>query len=167
MTVDLLKSGDQVVESEGDPVLLISRPMNKAIGEMTLDIEDRPEGAHVVLRRIGNVESQPGGDEMDTPFERVAATNELQPGEMKVVQVQGEEVCLVNLAGEFYAISDDCTHAGGPLHVGELEEEEVECPLHGSRFNVKTGEPTEPPASIGVKVFEVRVEGEDILVKPR
>lgn len=98
-------------------------------------------------------------------FHKVGTTDELAPGEMKAVEVEGKEILLVNLDGEFYAIDNICAHAGGSLVEGFLEGEEVECPLHGSRFNVKTGELDLPPAYEPQTTFEVRLDESDILVK--
>lgn len=102
----------------------------------------------------------------EAEFEKVATKSELQPGAMKLVHVGGEDVCLVNVADQYYAIGNVCTHMGGPLNEGTLEGQELECPLHGSRFNVTTGESTEPPAEEPIKAYTVRVEGQDILVGP-
>jgi nitrite reductase/ring-hydroxylating ferredoxin subunit len=63
---------------------------------------------------------------------------------MKEVQIDGEDVCIVNVEGKYYAIGNVCTHDGGPLADGSLENYQVECPWHGS---VRTGEVTNPPAT--------------------
>ncbi len=97
-------------------------------------------------------------------FIKVATTGDLSPGKAMKVEVNDEEVALFNLDGEYYAISDVCTHAGGPLSDGELDGEEVECPWHGGRFNVRSGEVTGPPAPRAVESYSVKVEGEDILI---
>lgn len=97
-------------------------------------------------------------------FIKVATTGDLSPGKAMKVEVNDEEVALFNLDGTYYAIGDVCTHAGGPLSEGELEGEEVECPWHGSRFNVRTGEVLTPPAPKAVESYSVKVEGEDILI---
>lgn len=97
-------------------------------------------------------------------FVKVASTSDLPPGELLIVEVDGKEVALANVGGEIYAISNECTHRGGPLGEGVLEGEEVECPWHAGRFNVKSGEATSPPPSEGVATFQVQVEGEDIKV---
>ncbi len=99
-------------------------------------------------------------------FVKVAKTHELPPGEMKMVELGDDQILLTNLDGQFYAISDVCTHAGGSLSDGSLEGEEVECPLHGSRFNARTGEVLGLPADEAQPRYEVRVVGTDILVKP-
>ena len=101
-----------------------------------------------------------------TEFLRVASVSDLQPGEKMRVAYGDEDVGLFNIEGAFFAISDVCTHDYGPLVDGELEGDEIECPRHGARFNVRTGEET-PPAYEPVPCYEVRVEGDDILISPR
>ena len=86
---------------------------------------------------------------------------------MKIFQFNGEEVCVVNVDGRYYAINNICTHEGGPLADGKLEGYEVECPWHGSKFDVRTGEVTNPPASEPEPTYEVKVEGNNILVRKR
>ena len=103
---------------------------------------------------------------MADDFVKVATTDSLASGEMTLVTVGTEEVLLSKVGGEFFAISNDCSHALAPLHTGMLEDNEVECPFHGSRFNVKTGEATQGPAGAGQKVYAVRMEGDDVLVGP-
>ena len=100
-------------------------------------------------------------------FVKIAQINELQPLQMKMFQINDEEVCVVNVDGKYYAINNICTHEGGPLADGKLEGYEVECPWHGSKFDVRTGEVTNPPASEPEPTYEVKVEGNIILVKKR
>ena len=102
----------------------------------------------------------------ESGFEKVADTGELSPGEMKSVSLSHGEVLLANVGGNFYAISDTCTHRGGTLSDGDLDGEQVQCPLHGAIFNVITGEVHNPPAQEGVQAHEVRISGNDILVGP-
>ena len=99
-------------------------------------------------------------------FEKVAEIGELSPGEMKSVMLGQEEVLLANVNGNFYAISDTCTHVGGTLSDGELDGAQVECPLHGAVSNVVSGEVLNPPARESVQAREVRISGNDILVGP-
>ena len=103
---------------------------------------------------------------MPEGFEKVAQTGDLSPGQMKTVRLGDEEILLANVGGSYHAISDICTHAYASLSEGDLNEEEVECPLHGSAFNVKSGEVLSPPAGEGLTVYAVRVEGNDILIGP-
>jgi nitrite reductase/ring-hydroxylating ferredoxin subunit len=82
------------------------------------------------------------------------------------VEVGEERVILANLGGHLYAVNDVCTHADGSLSDGLLEGEEVECPLHGSRFNVISGDVLQGPAQVPIQCYTVRVEGADILIGP-
>ena len=96
-------------------------------------------------------------------FVRVASTSDLKPGENKVVEVNGEQVALFNVDGEFFAISNTCAHRGGPLGEGYLEGDTVTCPWHGWRFNVKTGANAMMP-NMKVANYQVKVEGSDVFV---
>lgn len=99
-------------------------------------------------------------------FIKVAKVSDLKPGEKVLVEYDDEDVGVFNLDGEIYAISDVCTHDGGPLVESELEGDQVICPRHGARFNVKTGEQT-MPAFAPVPLYDVKIEGEDILIAPK
>jgi nitrite reductase/ring-hydroxylating ferredoxin subunit len=96
---------------------------------------------------------------------KVASVDEIKPGKMKKVEVNGVEICLANVGGKFFAIGNVCTHTGGPLCDGSLEGFEVECPWHGSKFDVRSGKVTNPPAREPEPAFEVKVQGKDVLVK--
>ena len=97
-------------------------------------------------------------------FVFAAKVGEIPPGRVKTVAIGEEDVALCNVDGEFYAIANVCTHDHGPLGAGYLTGEEIECPRHGARFNVRTGEVKVLPAIMPVPTFEVRIEGDDILV---
>ena len=98
-------------------------------------------------------------------FVRVASTSEVPPNKMKVVQYKSQAVCLANVEGKYYAIRNTCTHLGGPLAQGKLDDRIVECPWHGSRFDLATGEVKRGPAQTPESVYEVKVEGTGILVR--
>lgn len=98
-------------------------------------------------------------------FVKVAETKDIQHSEMKEVQIDGEDICIVNIEGKYYAIGNVCTHEGGPLADGTLEGYEVECPWHGSKFDIRTGEVTNPPASEPEPTYEIKVDGNSIVVK--
>jgi nitrite reductase/ring-hydroxylating ferredoxin subunit len=100
----------------------------------------------------------------DRVFVKVAKVGELAPGAMTMVEVGDDQILLANVAGNIYACDDVCTHAFAPLSEGTLDGEQVECPLHGSVFNVTTGEAIGPPADENLRVFQVQIEGQDILV---
>ena len=99
-------------------------------------------------------------------FIKVAKTSDLAPGEKMLVEYDEDDVGIFNINGEFYAISDVCTHDGGPLVEGKLDGEWVICPRHGARFNIKTGQQT-MPAFAPVPLYEVKIEGDDILIAPQ
>jgi 3-phenylpropionate/trans-cinnamate dioxygenase ferredoxin subunit len=89
-------------------------------------------------------------------------------GEARQVVLAGREVCLVNLGEEgFRAIGDLCSHADAHLHEGEVDAEDrtIECPRHGSLFDLDTGKPRSLPATLPVTTFEVATEGDDILIE--
>ena len=98
-------------------------------------------------------------------FLKVAKAGDVSPGKGIMVEVNGKKIALFNVAGSFYAIDDTCTHMGGPLSQGVLEEKQVRCPWHGALFDVTSGEVVGPPAPIGVNRYNVRVEGADIEVE--
>jgi glycine betaine catabolism B len=98
-------------------------------------------------------------------FVKVADTKDIPPSKMKEVQVDGENICIANVDGKYYAIGSICTHEGGPLADGTLEGYEVECPWHQSKFDVRTGEVTSPPASEPEPAYEVKVDGNNVLIK--
>ena len=98
-------------------------------------------------------------------FLKVADTKDIPPSKMKEVQVDGENICVANVEGKYYAIGSICTHEGGPLADGTLEGYEVECPWHQSKFDVRTGEVTSPPASEPEPSYEIKVDGNKILIK--
>lgn len=110
------------------------------------------------------VDHATGGDVM-SKLVKVATIDEMADQPAKCIEAEGQKIALFVVGGEFHAISDTCTHRGGPLSEGELEGTEVVCPWHGARFDVKTGTVVGPPATTGVKSYPVRVTGTDILIE--
>ena len=88
----------------------------------------------------------------------MVAVDDLPPGKHMSVEVEGAVMVLVNLDGEFYAIEDICTHDGSDISSGCVVDGSIECPRHGARFDIRTGEVTAPPAYEPVDVFPVRVQ---------
>jgi nitrite reductase/ring-hydroxylating ferredoxin subunit len=91
-------------------------------------------------------------------FHKLAPANEVAPGEVKQYEVEGRWVALCNLDGELYALEDVCTHAFAHLSEGGLEGDRIKCPLHGAKFDVRTGVPTSLPAVKPVPKHEVKIE---------
>lgn len=87
----------------------------------------------------------------------VATVEELTPGRSRVVDVDEVLIAVFNIDGSFYAIEDVCTHDGAEISSGCLDGDVIECPRHGARFSVKTGEVLEAPAYEPIPTFEVRV----------
>jgi len=95
----------------------------------------------------------------------VAERSAVAEGEMKGVTVGTQEIALYNLKGDIYATDNLCSHAFAYLTDGWLDGEEVECPLHAGRFEIKTGKGLGPPIPCDIKSFPVRIQGEQIQVK--
>jgi 3-phenylpropionate/trans-cinnamate dioxygenase ferredoxin subunit len=95
----------------------------------------------------------------------VALLKDFPPGTRQVVDVDSAQVAVFNLGGQLHAIEDICTHDGGELASGELENEVIICPRHGAHFSIITGEVLGPPAYEAVHVFPLRVEGGVIQVR--
>lgn len=96
---------------------------------------------------------------------KVAEVGELASGAKKQIDLDGVEVALFNVDGEYYAIEDVCTHDGAPLAHGRFRGEEVTCPRHGARFNVKTGAALCMPAFEPVETYPVKVEENGIFIE--
>ena len=99
-----------------------------------------------------------------TGLVRACAVADVAPETALAVEVDGTEVAIVRTGDRFYAIADECSHAAVPLSEGDVEGCTLECYLHGSRFDLRTGEPLGLPATEPVPVFRCRVDGDDVLV---
>mgnify|MGYP001586357718 FL=1 len=98
-------------------------------------------------------------------FMKVATTDELREQQSKLVELEGQKIALFRVDGTFYALSDTCTHRGGPLSEGAVEGTEVTCPWHGAKFDLRTGALLGPPAQQGLRSYPVRVTGTDIEIE--
>ena len=96
---------------------------------------------------------------------RVAKATDIAPGTAKRFELGSRSIAVCNVDGEFFAIDDTCTHEEASLSEGVLEGEEIECPLHAARFNVKTGSVVAPPAFVDLETFKVRVLDGDIEIE--
>lgn len=102
----------------------------------------------------------------DRPTLRLCGRDELEDGTAKRFDVDDHRIALVRIGGDFYAIGDRCSHADYSLAEGDVypQDREIECWKHGSTFSLVTGEPQSLPATQSVPVYEVRVEGDDVMV---
>ena len=100
----------------------------------------------------------------DRKWVAVAKTSDLAPGELMYVEVGNDPVVLINFEGDFYALHDMCTHQDASLSDGEVVGDEIECPMHGGAFEIKTGLPANFPVVVPVEVFDVKTEGGTVYV---
>ncbi len=105
---------------------------------------------------------RPGGDV--TRLVKIGTTDEIGPGQKKLVEADGWELLVCNAFGSYYAISPICPHEEGPLQDGSLVGEIVTCPVHGYDFNVRTGE-CQFDSDLGVATYSVKIQGEDLYVE--
>ena len=97
-------------------------------------------------------------------FVPACAVDDVKPNSAYATEIDGVEVAIVHSGGRFYAIADECSHAAIQLSEGDVEDGEIECYLHGSRFDLATGEPLGLPATEPVAVYPCQVSGADVLV---
>ena len=97
---------------------------------------------------------------------KIATVGEIPPNSSKLVEVDFVRIAVFNLDGQFYAIEDVCTHDGGPLVEGKIVNgHEVECPRHGARFDIRTGQALSLPAFMPTTAYEVHTQGQDLLIE--
>ena len=94
----------------------------------------------------------------------VARASDLADDTARLVTVGSTPICLARSEGELFAVHDTCTHADVSLSEGDVEDCTVECWLHGSRFDLRTGEALCPPATVAVATFPVKTEGDEVFV---
>ena len=97
-------------------------------------------------------------------FVRACALSEVPDEGALGVEVAAVPVAIVRAEGEIYAIRDVCSHEEVPLSEGEVYDHTVECWLHGSCFDLRTGKPTGPPATVAVPTYQVKIDGDDVFV---
>ena len=93
---------------------------------------------------------------------KICKNAEVAEGEVKTLTTRHGRVGLTRLAGQVCAFEDVCTHDDGPLAEGKLDGEEIICPRHGARFNMRTGQATKMPATEDIEIYPVRVSGDEI-----
>ena len=96
-------------------------------------------------------------EEEKVEYFEIASVDELPNGERLFVDIGDEPVVIFNVAGEFFAIGDVCTHDDGPLGDGDLEDHNVVYPRHGAEFDIRTGEAISMPAVVDIPAYPVRV----------
>ncbi len=89
-------------------------------------------------------------------YVEIAPFDQIPNGERLFVELGGKSIVLFNLAGKLFAIGDVCSHDNGPVGDGEIEENEIICPRHGARFDIRTGKATSLPAVVDIPSYPVR-----------
>ncbi len=98
-------------------------------------------------------------------FYFLCQTNEISEGELKEFILKANEILAVKYGGQIYCLQARCTHAGAPLVEGELNEDVLQCPWHGSRFNIKNGLVIRGPAGKQLRTYNCRTEEDRLLVE--
>jgi nitrite reductase (NADH) small subunit len=98
-------------------------------------------------------------------FQRVANLDDIPQGKGIVVEMDGKEIAVFNVGGDFHAVGNMCTHRGGPLGEGNLRGKVVSCPWHGAQFDVTSGQVVSPPASGDAPSYSSRVEDGGVWVE--
>lgn len=103
---------------------------------------------------------------MAAEFVTTVTTNQVPVGEVKAIDVRGTRIAVANVGGTYYAFDDACTHEECSLsEEGELAGTTLTCTCHGSEFDVRTGNVLAPPATVPVKVYRTRVEGDALQIE--
>jgi 3-phenylpropionate/trans-cinnamate dioxygenase ferredoxin subunit len=97
-------------------------------------------------------------------FARACSAAEVTVGTARAMVVDGVPVAVVSTDEGWFAIADECSHAEVPLSDGDVEDCHIECYMHGSRFDLRTGWPDQLPATMPVPVYPISIEGDDVLV---
>lgn len=103
-------------------------------------------------------------NDAELEYVTVATVDELGNGDRLIVDIDGDPIAVFNIAGDYYAIMDICSHDDGPVAEGPLEEYEIECPRHGAHFDIRTGGVLSLPAVVDIPAYPVRVQGDEIQV---
>lgn len=165
--------------SEASQYTLRDTPLLPCIATTVRGMLDSLDGGAEETGRHGDTERGRQGDtgllvSACTPetsshsgWTEVATTHDLPPGSAKLVVVNGEQIALYNVDGTFYALSNRCSHARGPLVDGEVRDGKVACPWHSAEFDLSTGAALCKPARGPVPAYHVRVEGDAVLIGPQ
>ena len=103
---------------------------------------------------------------MPEEFVPAIQTADVTPGQKVLVRLGEDQILLVNVDGEYFAMDGVCPHADADLSRGQLYGDEIVCPMHGSAFSVRTGEVLSPPSQEGLTTYQVKVSGDQILIGP-
>ena len=102
-------------------------------------------------------------------FVKIATIHDIPDNEVRAFEHNDQQIAIYNVGGQLYATDDICSHAYSELHEGYLDTDDctIECPLHGSRFDIRSGAVLSLPAYEPIAAYQVRMEGDDVLVEIR
>jgi len=103
-------------------------------------------------------------DESKIEYYEIVPASELPNGERLFIEIEGNSLVIFNIAGQYFAIADICSHDGGPLGEGDLEGFNVICPRHGAEFDVRTGKVVQLPAVDDIPAYPVQVRDGTIFI---
>jgi len=103
---------------------------------------------------------------MHEPFVAVAAADDIAPGKFIKAEVDRRPFIIARVADRYYAVEDNCSHEDYPLSYGCLDGARIKCSLHGSRFNLETGQPEDDPADEPIATYRVMVEDGQVWLDP-
>ncbi len=101
---------------------------------------------------------------MADEFKMLCTENEIAEGTVKTFKVEDKAIVVARYEGVLYALDNICTHDEGELGAGDVVKGQIQCPRHGARFDLKTGNASQMPAVIGIKTYRIKIENGDILV---
>ncbi len=97
-------------------------------------------------------------------YKRIASVTGIKDGEARKIEVDNKSIALFMIEGEYFATDDTCTHEKASLSGGEIDGDTITCPQHGARLNIKTGQAMTLPAMFPVKTYQIKVNGNDIMI---
>jgi 3-phenylpropionate/trans-cinnamate dioxygenase ferredoxin component len=97
-------------------------------------------------------------------FIRVATVDDIPEGKLRAFEIDHVSVVIAHAADGFHAVANECTHDGEPIETGRIRGHEIMCARHGARFDLQTGAVTAPPAIVPIDRYDIKIEGNDILV---
>lgn len=115
--------------------------------------------------RLFDAPAPRGAPPMTGRWVRIATTDAIADDDMIAVEIEGRQIAVYHVGDAFHATANICTHAYALLTDGFLDECIIECPLHAGRFDIRTGKALGPPVNRDLKVYRLKVEGDDILVE--
>jgi len=103
-------------------------------------------------------------EESKVGFVEIAPASELPNGERLFIEIEGRMIVIFNIAGQYFAIADVCSHDDGPVGEGDLEGYNITCPRHGAQFDVRTGKVTQMPAVVDIPAYPVQVRDGNLFI---